>query len=216
MKRCIVNLIDGKQRVYVQGQNRLIEEMRKQDIPLLYFIGEQSVLAPPHKQNPFAFKLYAIQKAIDLGFQQIFWVDASVYPVKNIMPIFDRLTEQGIFIEDSGHQCGHWMEAEALRYFSLTKDEAIDIDMISAGFIGYDFSRQESKSHFTKWWMAMEAGVFRTGNTIEHRSEQAACSVIAYQLGLMDKMSKSHTYFCYVGEQYGQPNSTAPFHLQGF
>lgn len=215
MKKCLVNLITGNNRVYIQGQKRLVERMRGQDIPLLYFNNVGAVGAPPHEKVPFAFKLYAIQQALKLGYRQIFWVDASVYPVHNIEPIFERLDKCGIFLEDSGHQCDRWLRQESLDYFSITREQAKEIDMISAGFIGFDFDRSISESFFTRWWLAMEAGMF-AGSTVDYRSEQGAASVIAYQMGLSGVISKPHTYFCYVGAQYGEPNPEAPFHLQGF
>jgi hypothetical protein len=198
--------------MYQMAQNRLINTMRGQNIPLVYYVGTGAVNAPTHQQDPFAFKIYSIEAALKLGYTQIFWVDSCVWPVKPIEPIFERLTQLGMFIEDSGHPTGKWVEEKVLSYFGITREVADDIDMISAGFIGLDFEQPISKTFFYLWKEAMQHGMFK-GDTIQYRNEQACASIIANKLHI--PMSKSNEYFAYVGEPYGTPPDTAIFHLQG-
>lgn len=211
--KCLVNLVTRELR-YIMAQDRLIEKMKGYKVPLIHFRGTDSVGAPTHINTPFGFKIYSIQRAYEMGFRQIFWVDSSVYPVKDITPIFERLDKCGIFLEDSGHYVADWAEQKVLDYFGVKKDEAKKMRMLSAGFIGLDFAIEESSEFFARWSSSMQDGMF-TGDTVKYRNEMCCASIIANQMGLDELFSKQHEYFAYVGEQYPMPTS-APFHLQGF
>jgi len=100
-KRCVVNLATGQFR---QGQKRLHSYMlfHNQWVPLLLWGSEAELFAPLHTDNPYAFKIYAIEAARNMGYDQVLWFDSSVYPVKDITPVFDWLTDKGIFLEEAG------------------------------------------------------------------------------------------------------------------
>lgn len=174
--------------------------------------GEESVSAPDHNINNYAFKIFAIAYARAKGNSKVFWLDSSNYAVKNVQPIFDYLDREGIFLEDSGHWVGDWCNDAALDYFKITRDEAMTMHMLSSGFVGLDFNKEISKDFFYRWQESMCAGVFN-GSWSDHRHDQTAASIIANQMGL--KYSDNCTYFAYVGEPYLPPRETAVFHLQG-
>jgi hypothetical protein len=208
-RRCIVNLATGK---YIDGQYRLRHSMIAND-----FIGFQSegqVDAPPHEANPYAFKIYAIEEAQRHGYNQILWLDASVYAVKNIQPIFDWLDKHDIFMEEAGHWAGTWSPQYVLDYFNITKIEAMKMPMFSAGFVGLDFRKEISREFFARWKNAMLAGMFK-GSWSDHRHDMTVGSIIANQMGLVDRYSPGGQFFAYVGPGYSEPKPTACFHLRG-
>jgi hypothetical protein len=110
-RRCVVNLVTEERR-YVLGQERLIRSMSVCNIPLIVFRGVESVGAPSHQKTPFAFKLHAIEEVRRMGFEQVLWVDSSVYAVGEVELVFDRIDKNGFFFEDSGHMCGRWLREE--------------------------------------------------------------------------------------------------------
>ena len=212
-KRCVVNLATGQFR---QGQKRLHSYMlfHNQWIPLILWGSEAELFAPLHADNPYAFKIDAIQAAREMGYEQILWVDASVYPVKDITPVFDYLTEKGIFLEEAGHYAGQWANEAQLKYFGLTKDEAMKMPMFSAGFCGFDFRNPISQEFFAEWKEAMLNGVFK-GRWEDSRHDMTAGSIIANKQGLLPLYSKGGTFFAYIGEGFGTPKETVVCHLQG-
>lgn len=215
MKKCIVNLVTNEH--YMNGQKRLSDNLLKHapDIDVFYFRGEDHIQdCPLHIDNPYAFKIYAIDIAKKEGYQQVFWLDASVYPVKDISPVFDWLTEKGIFMEEAGHYAGTWAPQYVLDYFGITKEEAMNMPMFSAGFIGLDFTNPISVEFFDKWKAAMLAGMFK-GDWVESRHDMTAGSIIANQMGLTKLYSPGGQFFAYIGEGYSEPKETACFHLQG-
>ncbi len=210
--KAIVSLATHSERYYKQI-DRLEQSLKGRFIGnFLGFKGEESVHAPAHLINNYAFKLFAIAQAKKQGYKKVFWVDSSNYAIKNIEPIFDYLNEHGIFLEDSGHPVGAWSNDECLDYYKVTREQAMKMPMLSSGFIGLDFENKVSKEFFARWMEAMCMGLFN-GSWDNHRHDQTCASLIAYQMGI--KLSQNCTYFAHVGEKYEPPKETAVFHLQG-
>src|SRR5688572_19441768 len=131
MKRAIVNLVTNE--YYSKGQLRLSDGLSQfANIAFYQFNSENTVGSPLHSENPYAFKVYAIDSLRQMGYDQILWLDASVFPVKDIDPVFDWLTEKGIFLEEAGHYCGTWSPKYVLDYFGITKEQAMDMPMFAA------------------------------------------------------------------------------------
>lgn len=213
VKRVIVNFsTEG----FLPGQKRLIKSINedfKTDACLFCFTPE-TLECPDHEESPYAFKIYAIEKARETGYQQILWVDASVYAVKNIQPVWDWLTEKGIFFEEAGHYAGTWAPENVLKYFGITKKQAMKMPMFAAGYCGFDFTNPISIEFFAEWKEAMLNGMFK-GNVEESRHDMTAGSIIANKMGLQKLYSPGGHFFAYVGEGYSKPLETAVFHLQG-
>lgn len=207
--RCIVNLATGK---YIEGQYRLRHSITSNDF--ISFQSESEVGAPPHHENPYAFKVYAIEKVRDMGYDQILWLDASIYAVKDITPVWDWLDKHDIFMEEAGHWAGTWSPQYVLDYFNTTKDEAMKMPMFSAGFLGLDFRKEISREFFARWKNAMLAGMFK-GSWDITRHDMVCASIIANQMGLVDRYSTGGQFFAYIGPGYSEPKPTACFYLKG-
>lgn len=212
-RRAIVNLINNNG--YLSGQERLKEAVAEyKNIPLFSFTSESEVLSPLHKDNPYAFKIYAISRLREIGYNQILWVDASVFPVKNIEPVFDWLKEKGIFLEEAGHYAGTWSPQYVLDYFGITKEQAMKMPMFAAGYCGFDFTNPISIEFFAEWKESMLNGMFK-GSWQDHRHDMTCGSIIANKNGLLHLFSPGGQFFAYVGPGFGTPKETVCFHLQG-
>jgi hypothetical protein len=208
-KPCVVNLATGQ---FIKGQKRLMSTLV--GYPVLTFISEAQVGAPSHQENPYAFKIYAIEEARRQGYNQILWLDASVYPVKDITPVFNWITEKGIFLEEAGHYAGSWSPDHVLGYFGVTRQESMAMPMFSAGYCGFDFRNPISQEFFAEWKESMLNGMFK-GSWSDHRHDMTCGSIIANKIGLLPIYSKGGTFFAYVGESFGTPKETVVCLLQG-
>lgn len=206
-KRCIVNLATSK---YWEGQKRLQQSVK--DYQVNTFQNEVQVNSPFHNDNPYAFKIYAIESMLRAGYDQILWLDASVYAVKSPKPVFDWIDHYGYFMEEAGHYVGQWCNDRTLEFFGITREEAMDMPMFSAGFVGLDFRNETAAAFFSRWKSAMLNGMFK-GDWSNHRHDMTCGSIIAHQMGL--KFSPGGTYFAYVGPGYGDPLPSAVFYLKG-
>lgn len=208
-KRCVVNVATQQ---YWKGQERLAKAMLCQNVETFTYKHEYEVGAPTHQQNPYSFKIYAIDYLREHGYNQILWLDASVYPVKDITPVFDWIDKHGYFMEEAGHYVGQWCNDRTLEFFGITREEAMTMPMFSAGFVGFDFRNETAVTFFSRWKNAMLNGMFK-GDWSNHRHDMSCGSIIANQMGLT--YSKGGTYFSYIGPGYGEPLPTTVFHLKG-
>lgn len=211
IKRCVVNLATGR---FLKGQKRLKKSMLSQAYDFIHFTSESQVGSPLHSDNPYAFKIYAIERARELGYNQILWLDSSVYTVKDITPVFDWLTDKGIFLEEAGHHAGQWCNDETLKYFELDREDAMFYPMFSAGYCGFDFRNPISQEFFAEWKESMLNGMFR-GLWENHRHDMTCGSIIANKQGLLPLYSKGATFFAYIGDVFGTPKETVVCYLQG-
>lgn len=194
--------------LFRRGQIRLMDSLiNKTDADFIGFNSVEQVAAPPHSNNPYAFKIYAIQAALNRGYRQILWLDASAYAVNPVQPIFDIIERDGYFLEEAGHWAGTWANDKALNYFGIDRDEAMTIPMFSAGWTGLNFEAEIAREFFARWKNAMLSGCFIGGwhNTEKTESQDERCkghrhdmvcgSIIAHKLGM--KYTTGGSFFQY-------------------
>jgi len=213
MKRCIVN-VANRTGWYLQGQNRLKQSIDKhgEGVDFINFVDEGEIGSPRHLDNPYAFKLYAIQECRNRGYDQILYLDASIWLEKSIKPIWDIIDEQGYMVQEDGNLVGHWCNARALKYFGLTREEANKIVMHIAGATGLDFRTEIARKFFDQWFQACKDGIFR-GSWSDHRHDMTCAGVIGNRLGL--KHCKGGTILAYIGTGYTKPMDSACLYLAG-
>ncbi len=223
--KAIINFATGH---YMKGQERLRQSLVDQGFDGLFmgFNHESQIGSPQHELNPYAFKVYAFEKVLSMGYKKILWVDASVWAVKPLDPIWASLEEKGYMKEYAGHLVGTWANDATLNYFGVTRDEAMKMEMhANGGFFALDFDTDIAKEFFEKWKASMMAGMFKgawaNANNSEstdprcqgHRHDMTCGSIIANQLGM--KAYNRDTLMAYVGEPYGPAPETAVMYAQG-
>ena len=223
--KAIINFASGR---YIKGQDRLSESLLKVgfDGTFLSWTKEQSIGAPLHKDNPYGFKIYAFDQAIKAGYKKILWVDASIWAIKPLDPIWDCVDKLGYMKQYAGHLCGTWANDRCLEYFGITRDEAMEMEMhANGGFFALDFDTDIAQQFFLRWRQSMLDGIFKgswnNDNNCEstdprckgHRHDMVCGSIIANQL----KMTAypEHTLMAYVGDQYNDPPETSVMLAQG-
>lgn len=225
-KRAIISLANQRGR-YIQNLSRLAESLRNNfDGDFLGFIGEASVGAPLHADNPYAFKIYAIKHAIDQGYTSLLWLDSSCFAIKKVSPIFDEIETNGYIMQEAGHFAGTWTNDSTLEYFGVTRDEAMEMPCYgNAGFLGLNMLSDIGRVFFTNWKLAMESGCFKGAWTNGHHSESyddrclghrhdLSCgSIIANQLGMQYK--SGNEWLQYAGVFDETANETIIIKAQG-
>lgn len=212
--KAIVSLGNAKMNYY-QGLYRLGESLKGRfGGEFCGFMGEGSVGAPRHDDNPYAFKLYAIDHVRKMGFSKILWLDTSVYAVRPVEPVFNWMADKGVFMEEAGHLVGTWSPSRVLTYFGITKEQADNMPMFAAGYCGIDFTNPVGVAFFAEWWRAMRNDMFK-GTWAESRHDMTCGSIIANKMGLQKHYSPGGQFFAYVGPGYSEPKHTAVFNLQG-
>jgi len=199
--------------VYVKIQEPLIKSIRliypKAAIFAFRSFSEIHPDCPPHSKDPYAFKLYAIEHARFRGYDIAIWLDSPNRLVKPIDDLLPQISKVGVYLQRDGWLCGQWANDNCLRYFGLTRDEAMQIPNIYASIMAFDFRHPITSIFLERWKAACLAGIFR-GNAkndkgteskdtrcLGHRHDQTCAELIAYQLGIetQDMILGKNGYF---------------------
>ena len=194
MKHCIVNFSDSKFKV---GQDRLVKSLIDTNYQgdILTYTDFSQVGSKTHIEVPYQFKVYAIKKAVDLGYDIILYCDASLFAIKNVMPVINYIISKGHLMEYCGFSAGQWSTDNCLNYFGLTRDEAMNIPLHSAGFTGLNMQNKVTTQFFNEWFKCASEEITFKGDwnnnqkqcsaderCLGHRHDQTTASIIAHQL----------------------------------
>lgn len=225
---CIISFANSK-NLYVQRLARLSDSLRNNfDGDFLSFIGEASCGAESHESVPYGFKIHCFKKAMDAGYQNILWLDTSVFAIAPVQPIFDRIEEKGFVFQDAGHFLGTWCNDFTLEYFGITRDSAMNMRMIgNAGFLGLNVQSHKAMEFFRAWDLSMFMGCFegewsnqlKTESDDErclgHRHDMSASSAIIHKMGLFDLAYGGEEVLQYAGLYDKVLNETIILKAQG-
>lgn len=181
--KAIINLATGS---YVKGQDRLRDSLKNVGYQgdFLGWTAEHQIGAPPHADNPYAFKIHGFREAERQGHRFILWLDASVWAIKDVKPIFDHIEKHGYICQEAGHLVGNWVNQNCLDYFKITREEAMKMVMYgNAGFLGLDLWDTRANAFLHSWEKSMLAGAFK-GSHSDHRHDMSAGSIIANKLNM--------------------------------
>ena len=199
---------------YSNGAMRLKKSIEKYDpqAAVLQWSNNEKIHpeCPPHHINPYAFKVYAMEQGKKY-FDNVFWMDSSCYLIKPITTIWDIIENEGYFMQECGHLVGRWCNDTTLSYFGLTREQANEIPMFTAGCFGLNFRSEIAKEFFSQWQQAMKDGMFK-GDWKDHRHDLTCGSIIAQKLGMK---FKSESEFLDYASPDQHVNDTIVIKLQG-
>jgi hypothetical protein len=188
--RAVVSFADGAGD-YRGKLQRLGDSLKGNfDGDFLGFTDYKQIGSPKHSEIPYAFKPYAIQKAIDLGYDQILWADSCVVAKQNIQPVFDHIEKHGyVFFDNIGHSLGTWCNDRTLKHFSIDRQDSFGIQQIMACCYGLNFNRDFVVSLFKQYkTVNLYRGKWHNADRTEsndtrvkgHRHDQAVMSAVLH------------------------------------
>lgn len=194
MKHCIVNFSDS---YYKKGQDRLAQSLIDFNYQgdYLAFDSYEEVGCKPHSEVPYQFKVYTIEKVRQMGYDVVLWCDASIYAIRDVMPVIFHIIEKGYLMEFCGYSAGQFSTDICLKEFNLTRDEAMDVPLHSSGFTGLNFQNPLTNIFFDRWLKSAREEITFKGDwnnnnlqcsqdtrCLGHRHDQTTSSIIAHQL----------------------------------
>jgi hypothetical protein len=208
-KHCIINFANSA-RNYSDGQKRLEKSLKKHalEIDFLKWTNEKELGCPPHKDVPYAFKPYAFKKAREFGYNVILWLDASIYAIKPLKPVFDYIEWNGCYFEKALPKfwTGEWSSDIALRNLNVSRTGAMGIKELAATVMGLNFRSEIANRFFDKWFGYAQDGETFVGEWTNerlqvssdprvkgHRHDQTVASILAHQMNI--KLLEHHTFF---------------------
>lgn len=125
------------------------------------FYRELPLGCPPHEESMYAFKIYAMQRAIDAGFRYILWMDSSFQPIASIEPLWERIRQYGWYAAKQGNSMvGEWSNDETLAHFGVSRDVAMEIRLCYSGLVGLDMQDVTAASIWYEWRGTMQNGLW--------------------------------------------------------
>ena len=181
---------------YSEPQKDFVESIRKYnpEVPVFAFTKFEDIGSPTHKDNPYAFKVYAVNKLREWGYKKVFWCDSVLRLTQPIDTLLPEIEERGVYLQKDGWNSAQWANDRALEYFGLTRNEAASIESVYACFMAFDFTNPITNEFFTRWKKACDEGIFRgawNNNTQSeskdprcrgHRHDQVCAEIISRQL----------------------------------
>lgn len=194
-KRAVISFANQNGNYY-QALARLGDSLKGRfEGDFIGYIGEKSIGAPLHSEIPYAFKIHAINCAIQHGYEQILWLDSSVYAIRPIDHLFDIIGEQGYLMQDSGWHIGEWTNDHSLDTFKISRDEAMTMKCYgNAGLLGLDTTNKTAIKFLALWGYYSELfkGDWNNHDNSEsndprckgHRHDMSIGSIIANKMGM--------------------------------
>jgi hypothetical protein len=224
MRTVILNFANHVGR-YSLMQRRLEESLEKAGYSgdTMFFNHEEQIdrECPYHKSDddrhhaqgrvvPYAFKAWAMKKAIEAGYENIIWMDAAVYATKDITPLIQHIEKHGyIFFDNIGYSVGDYTSDACLDKHKWTRKKAFGAKMIMACLMGINVHSEEAMSWFQQYFEAANDGVSYLGawsnhngevsddlRVKGHRHDQSVASMIIHDMGL-NITNGQDTYFAY-------------------
>jgi hypothetical protein len=195
MKVAFVTYADGH---YIPVQATLVKSIHKHhpDATIFSFHELKTIGSPSHQERPYAFKVYAVEYARKLGYDVVIWLDSPFRLIKPIDEWIKEIEKVGVYLQRDGWWCGQWANDNSLKYFGVSRDEAMTIPNIYACILAFDFRHPITPVFFERWKTACDDGAFcgKGKNTektesqdercLGHRHDQTCAELIAHQLNL--------------------------------
>ena len=182
--RCVVNVATGP---YVRGQKRLTSNKYVIDEPMMMFIDEMPPGSPSHKDNPYAFKAWAMKHAADHAATLLLWADACILPIRSLEPLWERIERDGYWISRNGYRNSEWTTDSAYADLGVTHEKNDGIEHVVATAFGLNLEHEKGRYIFDEYFRLAQTNAFKgpwTGGIgVKHRHDQTALSVVAWRAG---------------------------------
>jgi hypothetical protein len=172
--------------------------------------GEYPPNSPKHNDNPYGFKIHAIEEAIRTKHRICLWLDSSFWCIKTPHVLFDIINEFGVFGFRTGYNCAQTCSDAALAWADFTRDEAELLPEIASGAVGLNLDNPDGAKVWALWKEGYELGLFKTNRSkddkdsadprfIHARQDQSIYSLAIHKAGLKFEY---RDYISYYGTGY--------------
>jgi len=164
---------------------------------------------PTQEESQYAFKIFAIKRAILASYRYVLWMDSCFQPIRSIEPLWEEIREKGWYVPKQGDaMLGNWSSDEFLERTGTNREELMHIPLVYSGLVGLDMHRTEARLIWECWYSLWELGTFngchlnkpgeprqRWGQkwqghvsndprVVGHRHDEAALALVLHRLSL--------------------------------
>ena len=149
--KCIINVgVDGW---YKRGSERLEKSLKEYcpSIPRMIWSGFLPSTARPHSISNYGFKVHAFMQAFRQGHRQILWCDSSIYAIKNLDTIFEKIDKDGYYFVNNGYKLSQTATDKLLTKCDVLRDDADLMPEITTCVFGFDLDNIDIMKVFENW-----------------------------------------------------------------
>lgn len=209
----VVCFANGMYRPYATRLEKSIHHWNP-EIPVYIFDDFATIGSPTQKEDPYAFKMYAIEAVRKKGHDIVLWCDSVLQLTQPLDTLIQEVKDVGVYLANDGTPSGRFANDKSLAYYNISRDDAMNIKTIWACFMGFDFRNPRTQEFLDRWKEARLAGLFRGKHTntdhsesmddrcVGHRHDQTCAELIAHVYGfplskavLHYEPSYDHRYF---------------------
>lgn len=215
--RCIVNV--GVGGWYPKGSERLRRTLAEvgEDANQFIYIDRLPIGAVPHSSNMYAYKAVALDRAASYGYRYLIWLDSSIYSVKPLLDIWNKIEQDGYYFVNNGFNLAQTATNRLLNAFGITRDHASQVPEITTCCFGLDIGTDRGDAVLKQFLSAAKQGLFngnreRDPNDSEDprflfcRHDQSALSLIA-DLFNMKPNANYNEHLAYRNDDHPLPES---------
>lgn len=138
-----------------------------------------------HAEMPYQFKTALIQKAVELGYERIIWLDSSMQLKKDLTPLLDNSESGIVTFHNLGHPTWKYISDKALDLLGVSREESLNIPQVWGGAFALDFTRLGAKLFFEELKEFSVNGSFKDAGSkaqgfVAHRHDQSVMSVLLH------------------------------------
>ena len=206
---------------YAAGVDRLERSLIYEGaaMDMRFWRNEYPFGCPQHGGDAqYNFKVYCFNEVFLNSYKVAIWADASFWCVKNPMPLFDYVNDNGLYFFKSGYLLAETATDRLCDYAGVTREELIDnqVSEFATGLVGINIDNPKGQEFFKHWKQYMEDGMFggsrfHDTNDSQHpmfkfsRQDQSAASMILYKMGIKTT-GEDRNYQAYKDTGYDPAN----------
>ncbi len=153
MTRCIVSCATSDDGRYQKYARRLEESLYANGYKGAFKCWTESFPpgSPSHRDNHYAFKVWAVKWAREQGHTSIAWLDSACRAIADVAPLWERIESEGHYIITGGDVLGEWISDQALAYYGVSRDEAMTLKLTGGCVVGLDFTKPIAQTFYDEW-----------------------------------------------------------------
>ncbi len=181
--------------------------------------GAERTIVDGYDYSGYVAKPFALDYARKSGADIAILLDASFFPVRDILPMVEHIQRNGYYLCRNGFKVGEWCSDAALEAMDVSREAAFEMEEVSSYCVGMDFSRgAQSNPQWqlsTAWKLAAKMfpghhtaaghpgrnpGFVSTDPRVKgHRHDQSALSLIAHRFGLQNFSERPYLTAYHLG-----------------
>ena len=159
---------------------------------------------------------------MDAGYENILWLDCSVWAVRPVDEIFEVIKNEGGYFWPSGYNMAQCSTDSDLHFAGWTRNDAEKLAELSSSMFGLNTKNFRSEIFFNWFYEAKHYGVFGTPRQhnngsqdpryLHGRQDQTAATIAFYKAGF-DKIYPPKVYSMYDVD--GEAPDSVIFRMRG-